>query len=72
MLLLVLFVCEGVGGVLGCGWGEAGVGCPYPPLRNDIVTPRSLVHKSHNHQEQIAHSYIFVLLYLCLISLRQL
>ena len=56
MLLLVLFVCKGVGGVLGV---RLGVGCPYPPVRNDIVTPHSLVHESHNHQEQIAHSYIF-------------
>ena len=38
-----------------------GVGCPCPSLRNDIVTPRPLVHESHNHQEQIVHSYIFVL-----------
>ena len=43
MLQLVLFVCECRGG----GWGvvevRLGVGCPYPPIRNDIVILRHLL-----------------------------
>ena len=43
---LCMFVCGG-----GVGWGvdgvgvRMGVGCPCPPVRNDIVTPRHLFAK---------------------------
>ena len=43
MLQLSLNVC---GCMLVCGkgvWARLGVGCPCPPVRNDIVTPASLV-----------------------------
>ena len=36
--MLFLAMCVGGG-----AWGVDGVGCPCPPVRNDIVTPSSLV-----------------------------
>ena len=42
-LLLCVWVCECVAGVVGGGVGvRLRVGCPCPPVRNDIVTPRHL------------------------------
>ena len=38
-LELFVYVLEGVGGVV---WVRLGVGCPCPPVPNDIVTPRHL------------------------------
>ena len=39
-IVCVLVCWRGVGGVFGV---RLGVGCPYPPVRNDIVTPRHLL-----------------------------
>ena len=42
ILQLLLFVCVCVAGVVG-GGVRLRVGCSYPPIRNDIVTPRHLL-----------------------------
>ena len=43
VVIVCVWVCECVAGVVGGGVGvRLGVGCPCPPVRNDIVTPRHL------------------------------
>ena len=43
IVIVCVWVCECVAGVVGGGVGvKLGVGCPCPPVRNDIVTPRHL------------------------------
>ena len=54
MLQLVLFVCECVGGGMGCGWGEAEGWMPLPTRLQRYCDPASLVYFWYFYQFQMS------------------